>query len=777
MRSIIALPALIAVAAAQAESFTFATTKATTTEDNVQPTATETVSGPIETSKACGQVAQLVRRSRQDFPSIEADLAFACLKSVPIDKDAASQTITELKKMLQFQSTLSYVKDPPEGFSNEGVDLEAGLDDIKNNVDGANYDNEYDFENDIASLLVKAHDGHLSFSGMTYGGAFRWRRNRQIALMSASSDGVDAPKVWSIQDFNRTGDLGFNRSAITQIDGKDVAQFLQEESLLNAYHDPDTRYNAMFYMQPAENFGYFTNPRFYPGPSINVSFDNGTSDTYPNAALVLDSSMWSNVEDGETFYKTFVNPLTASKKLKKRSNLHKLPRHLENPREAELDRRYVPVDYPSPVVEHSAPDVALAGFFIDSSAGKVGVLMAQTFNTELNSDGREFQDVIEQYIKQAQAAQIDKHIIDLRTNGGGKILLGYDMYLQFFPSQEPQLMSRYRGHQASELIGQSLSSILTINNENGELYTSPFNYHSYLDKDNNAYTSWEDMYPPTKFKDDNFTDLLRYNLSDPWTTSSDRFSIGVTMTGYGTRSDFTTDPFKAENLIILSDGICASTCSLFTELMVQQSGVKTLAVGGRPNGGPMQPVGGTKGSLVLQSEYLGAVASYVIDNYAQSNDEAQQWMDFLPTDTFSILTADASINFQDNMRKGLESDGVPTQFLNDTASCRIWYQPEHYLNVTSLWVKAAEVAFGNNGGLDEGACITGSVTSKEAQNGQGEGSPSSGGGDGNGSADPTPSASKAAAAGLARPAQGGWTAIVVCAGVVVSSMALGASLV
>lgn len=681
-------------------------------------------------------------------------------------------TITSLKQMLEFQSTLSYLKSPPEGYPNDGVDLMAGLDDIDSKVTNGDYDNEYDFENDIAALLVKAHDGHLSFGGMAYGGAFRWRRNRQIALMSASSDGKEAPKVWAIQDFNQTG-ASFTPSAITQIDGKDAAQFLEEESLLNAYHDPDTRYNAMFYMQPAENYGYFTNPRFYPGPSVNITFENGTSNEFQNAAIVLDSNAWSYVTDGESFYETFVVPSTSSKRLKR--SPHSLPRHLENPREAELSRRYVPEEYPTPVIEHSASDVPLAGYFIDTSAGTIGILMAQTFNTESNSDSEEFQAVVQQYIAEAQSRNVAKHIIDLRTNGGGKILLGYDMYLQFFPSQEPQLMSRWRGNQASELFGQTISSISSLTSSDGELYTSPFNFHSYLDKDNNEYTAWGDMYPPSVFNSDNFTDLLRYNLSDPLTTSSDRYSIGVTMTGYGDRSNFTDDPFKAEDIVLLSDGICASTCSLFTELMVQQSGVKTLAVGGRPGAGPMQPVGGTKGSLVLQSDYLVSISAYVIQSFASSLAEANQWAEFLPN-PFGIMATDASINFQDNIRKGLEQDGIPTQFLNDTASCRIWYEPSHLLNVTALWDKAAQVAFGKDGGLDEDACISGSVTSEEAQQGQGEGNPTSGGG-GSGTTSSSPSSSKGAASSIARPPQGSWTAIVVCGAVVVGSMAFGASLV
>ncbi|KAF2179813.1 hypothetical protein K469DRAFT_693702 [Zopfia rhizophila CBS 207.26] len=767
-----ALHALLSLAAAQSLTEFLQGPSATrsirlvSTDDNIQPSVTQTISGPVNTARACGQISELVDDSRLEFPSVEAELAYACLQSVPINRSAANVTINSLKQMVQFQSTLIYLKNPPKGYANDPVDIVGGLDDINKKVLSNEYKNQYDFERDIAALFVKAHDGHLSFDGMAFGGAFRWRRSRQVSLISGSMDG-GAPKIWAVQDFNKTN-AGFTPSAVSKIDGEDAVQFLQEESLLNAYHDPDTRYNAMFYMQPAESYGYFTNPRYYPGPTLNMTFENGTEHTYINAAVILDSSVWSYVSDGESFYDTFISLSgSGSKKLKKRSP-HSLPRNLEHPKEAELSRRYTPIAYPDPIVEHSASDVPLAGYFIDTGVGTVGVLMAQTFNTESNSDAVEFQAVIQEYISQAQRRQVSKHIIDLRTNGGGKILSGYDMYLQFFPSQKPQLQSRYRGHQATELIGDKISS-LSFSSRNGEIYTSPFNYHSYLDKDLKAFNSWSNMYGPDNFNDDKFTKLLRYNLSDPLTTSDDEYSIGITMTGYNDRSNFTKDPFKKEDIIILSDGICASTCSLFTELMVQQSGVRTLAIGGRPALGPMQPVGGTKGSLVLQSKYLTSISAYIIQSFADDRSEARSWAQFLPN-SFGINANDATINFQDNIRKGLEKDGIPTQFLNDTASCRIWYTPTMYLNVTEVWTKAAEVAFGNQGKTDEKACIAGSVTSLESQQGQGEGNPSTP----QGNAKPT--GSKGAAAIAGRP-QGGWTAILVCMTIVLVSMVFGASLI
>jgi hypothetical protein len=707
-------------------------------------------------------------------------MALACLKTVPIDNTAASDTVESVMQLFQFQSTIAYLKNPPKGYANEAVDIMGGLSDIKSKVENGDYSNEYDFENDISTLVAKAHDGHMAFDGMTSGGVFRWRRSKQVALISASLDGKEAPKVYSLSDYNSTGG-GFTPSAVSKISGKDALQFLEEESTSNAYHDPDTRYNSMFYMQPAESYGYFLNPRFYPGDSVDITYENGTEQTYTNQAIVIDYKSWASVSDGETFYSTFISPTSASK-LKKRSS-QALPWHLEHVKEAELSRRDVPSLYPEPAIEHKSADVGLAGFFVPTSVGTVGILMIQTFNTDSsdgNADAREFQEVVEKYITEAKTRGVKQHVIDVRTNGGGKILLGYDTYLQFFPSQEPQLMSRYRGGNSTEIFGENLST-LNFTSVTGNLWTSPFNYNSYLNKDLEEYKDWTDMYGPAKFNDDEFTNLLRYNLSDPLTTSSDDYSIGITPTGYGDRSNFKDDPFNASDIVIFTDGICASTCSLFTELMVQQSGVKTIAVGGRANTGPMQAVGGTKGSLVLQAEYLQSVASYVVQKYAKTNSEVTEWAAILPT-AFSITANSASVNFQDNIRKGLESDGIPTQFLNDSASCRIWYEPKMYMNVTETWLRVAEVAFGKDGGLDTDACVSGSTATEEEQSGKGDGNPTpsnptpSGGGNGGGvnGGTPTPSATTGAAASLGRPSKG-WSAIVACGAVVLGSMMFGAS--
>jgi hypothetical protein len=682
--------------------------------------------------------------------------------------------------MVELQSTLSYLKDPPKGYANEGVDIIGGLNDIGKKVTDGDYDNEYDFENDIADLLNRAHDGHLSFNGMTYSGVFVWRRNTNIALISASKDGSGMPKIWALSDFNVTS-RSYDPSPVTQINGKDAVEFLGTEASLGAYHDPDARYNSMFYLQAAESYGSFVNPRNYPGPTTSITYENGTTAEYLNLATVVQADAWEDISSPDSFYDVYVVPQNSSllgasaSKVKKRDPKAP-PLQLEHLRDMEIagytsvHGGSVPSTYPKPLVAHSGEQVPLAGYFIDTSAGKVGVLVVGTFNADIGQGSREFQAVIQEYIETAKSRGVEKHIIDVRNNPGGILLSGYDMYKQFFPSQEPQGQSRFRGSEASELLGSSLSSYDRLTALNAALFVSPFSNDAWITPDGNDIPDWAAMYPPDEFHGDKFTRLLKNNLSDPLQTSSEDFGLGLTITGYGSRSNFTTDPFRAEDLVILSDGICASTCALFTELMVQQSSVRTLAVGGRPSPGPMQPVGGTKGSLLLPVESLQGFALFAAASLGLTKAQISDWAAVIPN-AFGTAVYDAGVNFMDNIRAGREDAGIPTQFSNDSASCRVWYTTDMLVNVGKLWEATAEVAFGNDGKLDEGRCIAGSVATRDMQTGGGEGNPDA---SGTGAGKPKESDDAAWAVGRGGEA---WRAVGACAFVVMLSMGIGAGMV
>jgi len=54
------------------------------------------------------------------------------------------------------------------------------------------------------------------------------------------------------------------------------------------------------------------------------------------------------------------------------------------------------------------------------------------------------------------------------------------------------------------------------------------------------------------------------------------------------------------------------------------------------------------------------------------------------------------------LRDHLE-DGIPAQFIYEAADCRLYYEPSMITNVTAIWKKVADAAWGT------GKCVAGSL--------------------------------------------------------------------
>jgi len=84
------------------------------------------------------------------------------------------------------------------------------------------------------------------------------------------------------------------------------------------------------------------------------------------------------------------------------------------------------------------------------------------------------------------------------------------------------------------------------------------------------------------------------------TMAMEAYDDGFMVYGYGSRTtNVTRPPYAAEDIILLTDSLCASTCALFVEMMNHQAGVKTVVAGGRPSYGPMQAVGYVASMIIL----------------------------------------------------------------------------------------------------------------------------------------------------------------------------------
>lgn len=176
------------------------------------------------------------------------------------------------------------------------------------------------------------------------------------------------------------------------------------------------------------------------------------------------------------------------------------------------------------------------------------------------------------FIRMSLKAGKTKMIFDLRGNGGGNAILGYDSFKQVFPqaNEEPFGATRYRAHEALNISGQITGDFASnktyaqsnltafAENFNGStqedvfLYTVGWNFQHQLDINNEPLKSWQEMFGPDEVNGDGFTTTIRYNFSDEASYTYPGFSV----IGFRNNSNETStpQPFKAENMVM----VCSS---------------------------------------------------------------------------------------------------------------------------------------------------------------------------------------------------------------------------
>lgn len=229
-------------------------------------------------------------------------------------------------------------------------------------------------------------------------------------------------------------------------------------------------------------------------------------------------------------------------------------------------------------------------------------------------------------------------------------------------------------------------------------YETWFNYRYDYNLTNQPFETFKDKFAPHLYKGDEYTNLMRWNLDDPLTTVNSTYGMGIEIYGYGSLSNL-TQPFAAENIVMLYDGACASTCTLFSEFMRIQAGVKSVAFGGRPSSGSIQGVGGVKGAQVISFDEIYSFAQAAASS-PNASPEDKAILNRLTTLPFERSTA-ASLNLRNAILPGNINDGLPAQYVVEEADCKLYWTSEMITDVEKVWQAAAKAAWGG------GACVAG----------------------------------------------------------------------
>lgn len=456
-------------------------------------------------SPACAQVSQAMYGDGTTVTKqvVPAGLAWDCINSVPLNGTSAKLLIESIKPYIEWQSTLTVLKNPPAEYVEKvqpAVDIMDGLDQIISDVDSGKFANEYAFGWALYTLIQSAHDGHFSYVPDSVGGIFQWGRN--VPLVSVSEDGEQLPAVFAFEDVLglQYKNISYTPSAVVKIDGSETTEFLQNLSQLGSLQDRDALYNNVFYElaqvslgDSGSGTGMFTGGgrgRYvYPGATTTFTFANGTERTIENYARVRYN--FRGVNSGETLAKEWFNYGSAA-------SAQAASQDSETVSTTAASGATGP-GYPDPV--SVGPLNLINGFYIDGEGyNDVAVLSIPNF-VGTSVAQKAFQATSKEFLAKALADGKTKLILDLQANGGGTILQGYDLFKQLFPDYDPYGANRYRATEAADLIGQTYSQRASLaprgsNSSLSSAQSSYFDYHQDMTVDGKPFTSWAEKFGP-----------------------------------------------------------------------------------------------------------------------------------------------------------------------------------------------------------------------------------------------------------------------------------------
>lgn len=256
-----------------------------------------------------------------------------------------------------------------------------------------------------------------------------------------------------------------------------------------------------------------------------------------------------------------------------------------------------------------------------------------------------------------------------------------------------------RSHQDANIVGETFTSYFQTlpvdpSNETFQYYqgsewvvTDRINA---LTGDN--FTSWAQYYDPQHYNGDSFSLVQQYDLSNPLFVGT---ALGIqTDPCFYNRSCSEARPWKSTDIVMLTDGICGSTCSLFVEMM-REEGVRTVTIGGRPEHGPMQAASGSRGAAMYSDDEL----YYDFGVASESTTAAAASLPLVPPDT-GIQGVFTGFTLRDQIQR---NHTIPNQVLYMPADCRLFWTLANFYNYTRLWQDVYEAVF-----TEPSSCVPGS---------------------------------------------------------------------
>lgn len=556
-------------------------------------------------------------------------------------------------------------------------------------------------------------------------------------------------------------------SAVTEVDGQDVVQYLEtlgQNISYAGFQDPDALYNMELWQIQNSGVpgypGYFHIGNTYQGANTTLTFEDGTSRSSQNYAVWTSIFDFTGMTDGASFYDICCNATQKLETLGGSTVASGSTRLIEERGQNRVVNRLTQADktledkaaaasasptetqipgYPSPIALSS--DQSLSGYFLEGSGFDDTAVLVLAQMTE--TAPVDFLNTMTTFLDECRRANKTRLVIDVQGNPGGSVATGYGIFKQLFPDIWPYGAATLRAHEGLDVLGtfytQLDAELYKEEPNNITLLQSADYYQQYnptvwQNDSGQLYGSWSEFYGPVDTGVGNYTNLIRWDLNS---TNYLVGSNGLVIPGFGNETGILSpSPFTSDNIILLTNGLCSSTCTILAHFLKFQGKVKSIAMGGRPTSTLMQAIGGIKGSQVYQ--YLLLALKDVAGAYqdaANTRDTAsanaitnsKTLGNILNNGSYIVLRGanagvlptasnDFTFNWQNNIAEG-DTSYTPAQFVYEAADCHLWYQPQHIGDVSTLWATAAAQAFGLNNTNVFSLCVNGSTNAPSSLSG------------------------------------------------------------
>ncbi|OBZ76716.1 hypothetical protein A0H81_03224 [Grifola frondosa] len=605
--------------------------------------------------------------------------ALACLKSFPFNETLRQNVLTNVDRVFNFYTFEDYYLNSPPPFQQSTTNIRADLARINNTV----YETDYDFNKDLYDFTNRLNDGHTRWLPNCYS---TFQNLLPAPVVTLEENGVQSVFVApdSVEFISLLGteytsffdsiNFDWQRLAGAQvlaIEGMDPYAYadLIADTQSGNYLDHGVRVNSVFSSYRisgtdfSQRFGDIAGPVFPDKNTLSMKLllVNTTKAItvevpyladYLGAPFTDQASFWVNncAANNETN-----GGLEGVARVAKRDSLgRKLARAVivdTAPKNA--------VGLPSPFLPTLPPvngsEGVIKSYILPDK--KTGVMFVGSFEPD---DFNGFQTDVAATVAAFKEAGVSQLLIDLSNNGGGFVCLGQFLHEYLAGSRigNPGFQSTSRANP----LAQKILKADIARNVSFEVAFYPSQNWAFL---NNT-----EMPASFDYNDPDVTSKINgatYAESQRFLDICTPFAVDMPE----------EPPFNLQNVAIVGNANCASTCAMFSTLMFEHYKTKMAVFGGKP--GETMEFKGMAGNQVLE--------------WTDINLEIE--LAGLKDDPLAPPDLLVNADFRHNWRTAYSflNETVPIAYESEPAHFRFPYTKDTYNNPQNLWIFAASQLF------------------------------------------------------------------------------------